>query len=228
MKELSVFVDESGDFGKYSKHSPYYIVSMIFHCQENNISKQVMHLNHELAMLGLHNHVVHTEPLIRKEEDYVDISPNIRRSIFTKLFYFAMNCEFQYKSFIFRKNEYDNSLALQKRIERDISIFIRDHLSTFQSYDHIILYYDNGQHELSQILKSVFSKELSQYDIRKVFPIDYKLFQVADLICTLTLLELKCLSHHLSRSEILIFHSERALKKDFLKPIKGKEWQMLS
>ena len=31
MKELSIFVDESGDFGEYEKHAPYYIVTMVFH-----------------------------------------------------------------------------------------------------------------------------------------------------------------------------------------------------
>ena len=27
MKELSIFVDESGDFGDYAEHSSYYIIS---------------------------------------------------------------------------------------------------------------------------------------------------------------------------------------------------------
>ncbi|HIR67243.1 MAG TPA: DUF3800 domain-containing protein [Candidatus Coproplasma avicola] len=29
-KRLSIFIDESGDFGKYDKNSPYYLVTMIF------------------------------------------------------------------------------------------------------------------------------------------------------------------------------------------------------
>ena len=37
MRELSIFVDESGDFGEYEKHSPYYIVSMVFHDQAGKI-----------------------------------------------------------------------------------------------------------------------------------------------------------------------------------------------
>ena len=27
MKELSIFIDESGDWGEYEKHSPFYIVT---------------------------------------------------------------------------------------------------------------------------------------------------------------------------------------------------------
>ncbi len=29
MKELSVFIDESGDFGTYDYHSPWYIVNVV-------------------------------------------------------------------------------------------------------------------------------------------------------------------------------------------------------
>ena len=39
MKELSIFIDESGDFGEYNKISPYYIVTMVFHDQDKDIKK---------------------------------------------------------------------------------------------------------------------------------------------------------------------------------------------
>ena len=32
-KVLSVFIDESGDFGDYDFHSPYYYVAMVLHDQ---------------------------------------------------------------------------------------------------------------------------------------------------------------------------------------------------
>lgn len=35
--ELSVFVDESGDFGEYDYHAPYYIISLVFHNQSHDI-----------------------------------------------------------------------------------------------------------------------------------------------------------------------------------------------
>ncbi len=69
------------------------------------------------------------------------------------------------------------------------------------------------------------SQLLSQYDVRKVCPKDYKLFQVADLICTLQLLAIKHEKKELSNSELLIFHNPKDLKKQFLKPIQKKEFQ---
>ena len=56
MKELSIFVDESGDFGDYKHHSPYYIISMVFHNQDNNITNEITKFNNELVLLGLESH----------------------------------------------------------------------------------------------------------------------------------------------------------------------------
>lgn len=39
LEELSVFIDESGDFGDYSYHSPYYIITMVFHRQDVDIQE---------------------------------------------------------------------------------------------------------------------------------------------------------------------------------------------
>ena len=81
MKELSIFVDESSDFGEYSKHSPYYVLSMVLHDQSIDISKQLNNLNNRLSNMKYDIHAIHTEPLIRSEENYFGISANDRRSI---------------------------------------------------------------------------------------------------------------------------------------------------
>ena len=47
--------------------------------------------------------------------------------------------------------------------------------------------------------------------------------QVADLICTLKLTELKMLNHLLFKSEKYFFGDERTLKKNYLKPLTKKE-----
>ena len=75
LKELSVFIDESGDFGEYSPHSPYYIITMVFHDQEVDIQENVLRLDTELSYLGLENLCIHTGPIIRKEEIFGPISP---------------------------------------------------------------------------------------------------------------------------------------------------------
>ena len=98
MKELSIFVDESGDFGEYATHSPYYIVTMILHDQDHDITADIAKLDAEIRNLGYkHDFAIHTEPLIRKEEIYHDTPPNERRAIFSKLFFFTVKADIKYK-----------------------------------------------------------------------------------------------------------------------------------
>ena len=225
MKELSIFVDESGDFGAFEQHAPYYIITMVFHNQSNDISPNISILNNALKQIGYGGEqAVHTESLIRREPPYQYFQPNERRAIFSKLYYFTLNCDIKYKSFVFRKAEYENSFKLEARMARDLSRFIKENLEYFQSFERVILYYDNGQHELNRILNTVLATQLADYDVRKVIPNEYRLFQVADLICTLELLKAKIEHGKLSNSEERIFHSKRDLKKDFLKGICKKEF----
>lgn len=211
MHNLSIFVDESGDFGEYSHHSPYYIITMLFHDQDKDIKALVQKLDSEIQSLGY-------------EEMFNKVMPNERRALFTKLFYFVLKSDIKFKTFVFEKKQFDNTLKLEGRIAKEMSLFIRSNLEFFQTFDNEILYYDNGQHELNRILNAVLATELSHYDIRKVLPKDYKLFQAADLICTIQLLALKRKRKELSKSELLIFHNERELNKQFIKPMMKKEF----
>lgn len=55
--------------------------------------------------------------------------------------------------------------------------------------------------------------------MRKVRPVDYKLFQVADLICTLEMLSDKAEHNGFSKSENDFFGSIGKFRKDYYKKI---------
>ena len=225
MSELSIFVDESGDFGKYAKHSPFYVLTMVFHDQSIDISEQIKHLNDDLKNMGYENTALHTEPLIRREEIYRNVEPNERRSLFTRLYYFTLHSDIQYKSFLYKKIRFEGEPELETRMTKDILSFIQEHLAYFQSFDKIIIYYDNGQVQITRILNSVMATLLNNYEMRKVIPINYRLFQAADLICTLSVLQQRYDSNSLTRSDLLMFRTKKDLNKDFLKRIKAKEFK---
>ena len=67
---LRCFIDESGDFGSYDHHSPYYIVAVVLHDQKNDISEHIKALDEHLSHHGYLHHALHTGPLIRRESDY--------------------------------------------------------------------------------------------------------------------------------------------------------------
>ena len=50
------------------------------------------------------------------------------------------------------------------------------------------------------------------------------LFQVSDLLCTMELIKLKLDNNLFSNSELAFFGNTRDLRKNYLKPISGKEW----
>ena len=53
MKELSIFVDESGDFGEYDVRAPYYIISLVMHEQNKDITVDLQKLENEMRNIGM-------------------------------------------------------------------------------------------------------------------------------------------------------------------------------
>lgn len=93
---------------------------------------------------------------------------------------------------------------------------MRDNIGYFQSFDRVVVYYDKGQKEITRTLKIIFSAHMSNVEFRIVQPEEYRLFQVADLACTLELLQLKHVSKALSSSEKDFFINAKRLKKTYL------------
>ena len=116
------------------------------------------------------------------------------------------------------------AVELVGQLSKKIASFIKDNLDYFLSYDCVKIYYDNGQTEINKILSSVFNSLLENVEFRRVLPADYRLFQVADLVCTLKLSKLKDNSVGLSRSEEYFFEGSKNLKKSYLKQIEKKSF----
>ena len=85
MKEISIFIDESGDFGKLNPRSPYYIVTMVFHDQANDINACLDSLEQELTYLGYPHHCLHAGPIVRMENEFEHEDIVIRRKLLMKL-----------------------------------------------------------------------------------------------------------------------------------------------
>ena len=225
MSELSIFIDESGDFGPYDHRSPYYIIAMVFHDQSIDISSPIEKLCRDLSDKGLKpDHCIHTGPIIRRENEYSTFSIDERRRIFNSMVTFIKHSGIRYHCFHIEKKHIEDSVQASARLSSSISRFIRDNYSEFLSFGNVKIYYDNGQIELSRLLASVFSALLSDFEIKKVTPSDYRLFQVADMFCSMELLRLKIEDSAISPSEMEFFGNLSDLKKNYLKPLKRFEW----
>lgn len=220
---LSVFIDESGDFGPYSPHSPYYIIAIVLHDQRKDITSNISGFESHLRNLGYAQHAVHTGPLIRRESVYKNDLIENRRRLFNALFHFSRKLDIRYTCIKIKKAECSDMISQTAKLSKAIAEILRSNENIWNSFEQIIIYYDNGQIELTKILTSVFSTLYTHVEFRKVKPVDYKLFQVADLICTIELLAEKADSGNFSASELDFFDNIRNFKKNYLKYIRKKQ-----
>lgn len=223
MRELSVFVDESGDFGPYSSHSPYYLFTLLFHDQENSLNTEVTYLDRKVQEHGFDIHNIHTGPIIRNEGYYKNFSPDDRKRLFNDLLLFTRHVNIKYHIVSVDKKQASGSKQLVDMLSKQLVLFLRDKLEYFMSFDKIIVYYDYGQSEITTILTSVFNSMFVYVDFRHVQPYEYKLFQVADMICTLELSKLNFDNNKISKSEENFYESHRKFKDYYYKTIKKKK-----
>ena len=94
----------------------------------------------------------------------------------------------------------------------------------FNAFGRLKVYYDNGQAQVMRLIREAFIPFSSKVEfVDGVTPSKYRLFQVADAICTLELVRLKLeIEHRISDSEFAFFNGIQNLKKNYLKPIERK------
>lgn len=229
-KEISVFVDESGSFAPAGSdlHSPYYLLCMVFHDQSDDISNEIDRLRDAFVQIGLDaDHTVHAGPMIRREEEYRTMSRELRIRIFRRMMVFIQKANFKYKCFKLFKPYNSGDGAIHDSLLQDIVDFLISHREDFNASEKIKVYYDNGQTQVTALLREAFAIYSSKVVFAtEVQPAKYRLFQAADVICTLELVKTKLLVNgSVSESEDRFFGGIKNLKKNYLKPLSRKEYR---
>ena len=223
MSELSIFIDESGDFGETRDVRDYYLVTFVFHDQNKDISSDISKLEEHIRLLNYGIEYIHTGPIIRKEDVFQDHSLDARRRMIYTIFNFAMKCPVQYFTIAIKRKEAYDRVQLSGHLGKAINHMLNDHREFLSAFDKVIVYYDNGQKELSSILNAIFSIQLPNVEFRKANPREYKLLQVADFFCSIELLRIKREENRLSTGETKFFYKPNELKKTFIKGIEKKK-----
>lgn len=215
-KILSCFIDESGDFGKVDNHNPFYYVALVFHDQDIDITNNIKALDNQIINWDYPLHAIHTGPLVRREDFYINDNRENRRALFNALYHFTRKLDIKYICPKINKQDLDTSekIELVNKISKAIIAELKSQNEYIQKFDELIVYYDNGQIELTKIITSVFNAMFSNVEYRKVKPIDYKLLQVADLVCTMELIEDKAERNAFSKSEREFFGTPKEFKKN--------------
>ena len=218
-KELSVFVDESGSFDSSVIPSRFYVVSLVFHDQRHDISQNLSELATQLGYLNLADVCIHAGPLIRREEQFRLMDIHLRRQLFFRLLAFVLHAPICHHSFVVDKRYFSSPSAIAKSLSTQMSTFLVQSSQRLADYDMIKIYYDNGQAQVRRILEVAFA-DLPATFVENVTPIRYRLFQAADLVCTVELLKAKRREAiAFTKSEEMFFPSLRDLKKNVIRPL---------
>ena len=190
---LSIFVDESGRFQFPDRESPYYIVSMVIHDQRIPIGALVDELNRHFNEMRLSNVCFHAGPIIRQKNAFAIMDWSFRSKIFRRMLAFASKLDFKYHCLIVEKRFVNSREQMVSRLRNDMEVFFNRLVQTHLDIDRFKIYYDCGQTPVTNLLLSTF-KARAELDIefaQAVKPERYKLFQLADMVATLKLVELK-------------------------------------
>ena len=190
IKRLNIFIDESGDFGFVNGSSELYAVSFTIHESDNSIANELQYLNDRLSKLE-YNGMLHLAYLIAKRGDYSSFDLEQRQKIFWTIFNFARKVPVKLKTIILDKRYINTKSQLNKAISIEVNKFINENKKYFDSFDKIVIYYDNGQETLATILDIIFA---TNERIERRIEFDHvkkRLFQVSDMLTFIDKLDYK-------------------------------------
>ncbi|MBO5451471.1 MAG: hypothetical protein J6A11_07990 [Lachnospiraceae bacterium] len=144
MKELSIFIDESGDFGEITERPAYYLVTLLFHDQKNDIASNVKKLEDSIKNSGFDFEYIHTGPVIRREEVFFGLSIDERSKLLFKMLNFIVSSSIAYEMAVVNRKEASDKISLSGKLGHEISNVIGKYKAFFDEFDKIIVYYDNG------------------------------------------------------------------------------------
>lgn len=190
IKRLNIFIDESGDFGFVKGSSDLYAVSFTLHESSNSINNELNYLNRKLNELN-YNGMIHLAYLVAKRGDYSHFDLEKRKSIFWAIFYFSNRVKVKIKTIIIDKKYINKKMQLNIALAREIGKIITENKNYFNSFDKIVIYYDNGQETLATILDTLFAtnpnvERRTEFDHAKK-----RLFQVSDMLTVIDKLDYK-------------------------------------
>ena len=222
MRELSIFIDESGDA---AFRSDFYLVTLVFHRQDEPIQPNIAQYEYTLTKELLDTIPFHFNPLLNGQDDYKWKDIRSRKRQLHAFRIFAEHLPIAYAAFVFEKrSRVTNTAQLTRAIEADVKGFLRSKQSYLQDFDQVKIYYDDGQSIVTKALhlaiESAISNQAAVY--KDASPKLYRLAQVADYLCGIELTAVKYERHLETRTDVEFFGSIRNFKKNYLKKIRRK------
>lgn len=135
--------------------------------------------------------MIHLAYLVAKRGDYSHFDLEKRKNIFWSIFYFSNKVKVKIRTVVIDKKYLNKKMQLNSALAKEISKFINDNREYIDSFDKVVIYYDNGQETLATILDTLFATSLN---VERRIEFDHKkkrLFQVSDMLTVIDKLDYK-------------------------------------
>lgn len=221
MRELSVFIDESGSDGLKDK---YYLVTLVLHEQGDDVSQSIWLYERSLSEKGLPDIPFHASPLLYGRDDYAGMELAERKRLLSSFRVFFRHIPIKYTCIALKTKEYPATDGISNAMRRRLIEFLFDELPYFQGFDAVKIYYDNGQQSIAEAVHKAVDYALSKDAViyRSASPAGYRLSQIADYICTMEFTALKYADKASTATDEKFFGSWAQFKKGILKEVRAK------
>lgn len=218
---LNLHIDETGN---QDLSEGLYMVAIVLHEHSADISGQIREYEERLSVAGLGDVPFHGKDLLHGNEAYQSVPVGDRKRLLTQFARLARSLPISYFTLKYNTTETHNKAELTARIRRDLAAVIYEHLSYFQSFDSISVYYDDGQEAVSAALHDALDFVLAR-NVADFRDADYearRLLQLADYICTVERASIAFDSGAQTRTQERFFGNRRSFTQSFMKQLARK------
>lgn len=221
LRELSIFIDESGSDGLKDR---YYLLTLVLHEQDADINEGIRAYERSLAERGLPDIPFHASPLLNGHGDYSGMELADRKRLLSSFRVFFRHLPIRYACIALKVREYQDLDDLTSSMRRRLIELFFDELAFFQGFGAIKVYYDDGQRSVALAIHKAVDYALSKDAVayRSASPADYRLSQAADYICTMELTALKYADKSSTATDEKLFGSWSQFKKGILREVRSK------
>ena len=135
-KQLSIYIDETGDFGPYDSNTKIYGVGFVL-CEDlDKCDPYLRQFHRRLQSKEAGEFPIHVGPIIRREGPYINLLHEERLLLFDAIFDLLLESPINVLYTMVRKSEQDTDMETAKAL----SNLVRDNLEYFNSFEKIIIY----------------------------------------------------------------------------------------
>ncbi len=223
MERLNLHIDEAGN---QDLSEGLYLVAVVLHNHDDDVAAPILAYEERLRSAGLKDIPFHGKDLLHGHGLYETMAVGDRKRLLTQFARLMRSLPVSYFVLRYSKGETHDHRELEARIRRDLSSLVFDHLSYFQAFDTISVYYDDGQKALSIALHDALEYVLANNvaDYRDADHSARRLLQAADYACTVERASIAYNAGAPTKTHERFFGNRRNFMQSFMKQLSRKRF----